>query len=224
MAAGARMQIEFISSRQLQQQRWQCEGVLVVLPFTRAAAARRAAQLMAGRAETPGLILCIFDEGLPPSPPGQAAGFVALANMAFRQSESPWFCYAAQDAFAGRRWLALAVSALERRNGALLAFNDGKWQGQLAAFGLVRRHWAEQLYNGDLFFPGYRSHYADVELTVLALQQQGLVYEPNSLLVEVDWQKDSSSVNAGDRALYRARAKTGFDGRISDPGLLSRFK
>ena len=65
-------------------------------------------------------------------------------------------------------WLALAVRAMEQQRASLLGFNDGKWHGQLAAFGLARRSWADSVYGGDLFFSGYRRHYADAELTLVA--------------------------------------------------------
>jgi hypothetical protein len=215
------MQIEFVSSRQLTSQRFATEGALVVMPFTQPAEARRAAQMLSRRAEAPGLILGVYDEA---HEGGQGAGFVALANIAFRVSESPWFAYVAQDALAGRAWLRLGLAALQRDEAVLAAFNDGKWQGQLAAFGLARRAWANTLYDGDFFFPGYARHYADVELTVLALQQQGLVYDPNAVLMEVDWEKDGKAVNAEDRALYQMRAKGGFGQRVSNPQLLGRFR
>ncbi len=208
------MQIEFVSSRQLQRQAFATDGVLAVLPFTQPAQARQAAQLMSRRAEAPGLILGVYDE--------DGAGFVALANAAYRVSQSPWFAYVAQDAFAGRGWLRLALAALQ--GGAVLAaFNDGKWQGQLASFGLARRSWIDTLYQGDFFFSGYARHYADVELTVLALQQQGLAYDPHAVLIEADWEKDGKAVDAKDRALYLARARNGFGQRVSDLQLLARF-
>jgi hypothetical protein len=216
------MQIEFVSAKALGQQRFATDGVLAVMPFTRPAEARQAAQLLARRAEAPGLILGVYDEDAVNGQGG--AGFVAIANAAYRASSSPWFAYVAQDAFAGRGWLRLALAALNRNQGVLAAFNDGKWQGQLASFGLARRDWIDSLYEGDFFFPGYARHYADVELTVLALHQQGLAYDANAVLMEVDWEKDGKAVDAKDRALYLSRASTGFDQRVTDARLLGRFR
>jgi len=105
----------------------------------------------------------------------------------------------------------------------LLAFHDGKWDGQLAAFGMVRADWARGNYAGDLFHPGYRSHYADAELTVLAMAAEALRFDPAAMLVEVDWDKEASAVSAEDRALYRARATQGFDNRVADPALKGLF-
>ncbi|SNT11908.1 hypothetical protein SAMN06265795_11490 [Noviherbaspirillum humi] len=210
------MQIELISSSELARgRRFQTSGVLAAMPFTRAAEAERAARLMAQRAGVDGLIVAVHDD--------VGDGFISLVNQVFRASSSPWFAYVAQDAFAGRGWLAAAVAAMERQQGSLLAFNDGKWSGALAAFGLVRRAWAATNYSGDLFYPGYRRHYADAELTVLALQQQRLVYTAEGVLVEVDWGKDDAPVDPADRALYHERVRTGFDGRVRAPQLLKRF-
>lgn len=237
------MDIEFVSSKSLQGKRWETDGVLIVMPFTRPAEARRTAQLMARRSGTAGLLVGVYDEGMPgqaaPSPPASAAatadvadaaaspdkaGFVALVNAVFRSSASPWFCYVAQDAFPGRQWLSIALAGLEYKGGLLAAFNDGKWHGRLASFGLARRTWAEKLYDGDFFFPGYARHYADVELTVLAIQQEGFVYTPESVLVEIDWEKDAKPVSRQDRALYLSRVEQQFDGRVNQPTLLERFR
>ena len=193
----------------------ECSGAIMVLPYTDAAQAARAARLAATRAGAPALLLAVHDEA--------RQGFIATINQAFAATRSPWFGYMAQDAFAGRTWLALALRALQLKNAGLLGFNDGKWQGQLAAFGLAERAWAQSVYGGDFFHSAYRSHYADTELTVIAREQGRYVYEPNSVLVEADWDKESASVDPTDRALYKARAATGFDARVHSPQLLQLF-
>jgi hypothetical protein len=113
-----------------------------------------------------------------------------------------------------------------------LGFNDGKWQGALASFGLASRAWAAANYakeaaagaeQGPFFHPSYQRHYADAELTVLAMQAKGYVYEPNSVLVEVDWAKDGQTVDPADRALYRQRSALGFDGRVAEQALIGLF-
>lgn len=187
---------------------------LIVMPFIEPVQAQRAAAQLARRAGTSGLLLAVNDD--------VRAGFVAVANRVFRGSSSASFGYVAQDAFAGRDWLRRGVDALAG-GGGLLAFNDGKWQGVLAAFGLVDRAWATGNYGGDLFHPAYRSHYADAELTVLALAGGRHRYDPDAVLVEVDWDKEGKGVDEGDRAAYRARAGGGFDGRVSEPRLLGLF-
>lgn len=191
-------------------------GIVIVMPSIDAQAAARSTRLMAARAGTAdGVILEVRDTA--------GAGFVALANAAFRATRSRYFGYVAQDAFAGRLWLERAVAALEKTGKGLLAFNDGKWMGALAGFGLVRRDWAAGNYGGALFHAGYVGHYADVELTLLAMNEGQLCYDANCVLVEVDWDKDQKSVSATDRALYRHRAAAGFDGRVSSPRLLGLF-
>jgi len=188
---------------------------LVAMPFIDAGAAKRSAVQIARRAGMPVTVLCIHD--------AQRRGFIAVANAAFRRSDALLFAYVAQDAFAGRGWLAHGVRALERESGGLLAFHDGKWGGKLAAFGMVRTEWARGNYAGDLFHPGYRSHYADAELTVLSMAAGALRFDPAALLVEVDWDKEASAVSAEDRALYARRAQGGFDGRVGDPALRGLF-
>jgi hypothetical protein len=192
-----------------------CSGAIMVMPYTDAAQATRAARLAAARAGAPSMLLAVHDE--------LRQGFIATVNQAFAATRSPWFGYMAQDAFAGRAWLALALRALQAKNAGLLGFNDGKWQGQLAAFGLAERGWAQSVYGGDFFYHDYRSHYADIELTVIAREHGRYVYEPNSVLVEADWEKESAGVNPADRALYKARAQSGFDARVHNPKLLQLF-
>ncbi|MCC7006154.1 MAG: hypothetical protein IT497_05865 [Ottowia sp.] len=209
------MEFELISSSHIIKRRWDINGTLVVMPFTDPMQAQRAARLMAQRAAADGLILCVHDD--------HGDGFVNIVNRVFQQSESDWFCYVAQDALAGRRWLAIALHALEKKIGGLLSFNDGKWYGQLAAFGLARRSWVRKHYAGDFFHSGYRRHYADVELTLLALQEKCLVYNPDAVLVEVDWEKDIASVDAHDRAQFLQRVMTQFDGKVTNTTLLQRF-
>ncbi len=193
-------------------------GALMVMPCTDEAQARRAmamASARAGEGMQQALLLAVHD--------ARRQGFVSVVNQVFKHSRSPWFGYMAQDAFAGRDWLALALQAMQQRQGGLLAFNDGKWRGQLAAFGLAERAWAESVYSGEFFFPGYRSHFADVELTLVARQQGRYVYEPDSVLVEVDWDKEQSGVHAPDRSLFRTRVRQGLGGRVTDEALLGLF-
>jgi len=192
-----------------------CEGPIMVMPYTNEAQASRAAHFAASRAGVASLLLAVHDEG--------RQGFIATVNQAFALTHSPWFGYMARDAFAGRSWLALAVRALQAKNAGLLGFNDGKWHGQLAAFGLAERAWAQSVYGGAFFHDAYGSHYADTELTLIAREQGRYVYEPNSVLVEADWDKESAGVSASDRALFKARTAAGFDARVHSPQLLQLF-
>jgi hypothetical protein len=210
------LDVTFATVESLPAELGQADAPLIVMPFVDAAMAHRAAQLMARRAGIAGQLLCIHDV--------ERIGFVAVANLAFRRSVAPQFGYTAQDAFAGRRWLVLALEKLAENDGGLLAFNDGKWAGMLAAFGLVSRQWALGNYGGDLFFPEYKRHYADTELTLLAMQQRKYRFEPLALLVEADWEKDGLQVDAADRVLYYRRGQGAYDGRVTNAGLRRLFR
>lgn len=75
-----------------------------------------------------------------------------------------------------------------------------------------------------MFFHGqYKRHYADTELTLLAMQARGFVYQPNSVLVEVDWGKDQAQVDASDKALFKKREAQGFGGKVQDKSLIGLF-
>lgn len=193
--------------------------VIAVLPWLRRATAKRAAELMVSRAGAPPnalQVLAVQDD--------VGGGPVEIWNTAIRHTRGAFVIYCAEDAFAGRYWLRFALEAFQQKPGAgLLAFNDGKWFGQLAAFGLVRRSWLMPLYGGALFHPGYAQHYGDTELTLVAKQQDALAYHPHSLLVEMDHGKDGKPVNAADKALFQLRSATGFDGRVRDSALLGSF-
>jgi hypothetical protein len=211
-----RLEVRFATLESLPETIGSDDAPLIVMPFTDAAEANRAAQLMARRAGAAGQLLCVHDV--------HRAGFISVANTAFRRSIAPQFAYVAQDAFAGRRWLVLALEALAEKDGGLLGFNDGKWGGILAAFGLVSREWALANYGGDLFWPEYKSHYADVELTLIAMQQRKFRFEPLSLLVEADWEKDIRQVDGGDRLTYYRRSQSAFDGKVTNASLRRLFK
>jgi hypothetical protein len=187
---------------------------LLVMPCTDVPMARRAATHMAQRAGAPGCVLLVEDL--------DGWGFIRIVNHVFKATLGRYFGYVAQDAFAGRQWLALALEALKRPGKSLFAFNDGKWHGAFAGFGLAERQWASQNYPGaDFFHPGYSRHYADVELSLLAMSQGRYIHDPRSLLVEVDWAKDSAPVDQQDRAQYHARVAVGFEGRVTAPELLN---
>lgn len=209
------MQSTFISSKQIGRTELLTSEVIFVMPFTLPQMAQRTAKLMSERANHPGTIICVHDDEL--------EGFVDIVNKVFRASDSKWFGYVAQDAFPGRYWLRIAINTLISQNAVLLGFNDGKWLGELAGFGLADRLWAQQNYNGNFFNSDYHQHYADTELTLLAQANQSYCYNPNSLLVEIDWDKDSKSVNLEDKNRFQNRCQNQFDGRISNPNLLSKF-
>lgn len=202
------MNILSLSADQLSENIPREKHILFVMPSTDLLMAKRCAALMSSRAGTDGCILIVNDT--------LAEGFVSIINHVFLQSDSEFFGYVAQDAFPGRGWLKIAVDSLNQTNKSLLAFNDGKWHGLLAAFGLVRRQWAREVYEGELFFSDYQRHYADAELTLIAKSNHQLCYNPRSVLVEVDWEKDHKPVDINDKQLFNLRSQSFFNGRVSD--------
>lgn len=195
---------------------------VIVMPSTQMTLAQRAADVMVGRTEAPGLLLLVEDD--------RRIGFAATANLAYAKTASRYFCYVAQDAFAGYYWLDVALETMHQKNAGLLAFNDGRFFGALAAFGLVDRQWADAVYGGSaLFYPHYKRHYCDTELTDIARMTGKLAYNPHSMLIEIDYDKhfeQSAKSEPGgiqyvdpaaedpDGVLYVVRALGGFDGKV----------
>jgi hypothetical protein len=209
------MKVLTLPSTELGSTPLESSNALIFMPFIHPPIAKRTAETLARRAGVNATLVCIFDL--------KREGFVSIINQAFRSSTSPYVGYLAEDAFPGRDWLKMGLDTLSNQKARLLGFNDGKWQGALAAFGLVERAWAEKNYAGDLFYPQYHQHYADTELTLLAKSDEAYAYNPHSLLLEVDWDKDEKPTNALDKALFQKRTKTGFDQRVNDPHLLEMF-
>ena len=181
--------------------------VVVAMPSINMPMALRAADVMMRRTEQPGLLLVIEDD--------LRLGFIMTANLAYARTQSDYFAYVAQDAFPGHLWLDYGLDTMKRCGAGLLAFNEGSFFGKVAAFGLVHRDWTRSLYRNFLFYPQYKSHYADVELSVLALHTSNLAFNPNAILMEVDFEKHlKNSQNKEDALLYTQRAESGFDGRM----------
>ena len=132
-------------------------------------------------------------------------GFVHIVNEVFKLTSSELSGYFASDAFPCRRWLELSIASFSNHDIGLLSYNDGKWLGNLAGFGLVKRSWLANFYTDSLFFAGYKSRYGDTELSVLAHATKKLGYNPNIVVMEVDDDKDSKSVDVNDKHLFQAR-------------------
>lgn len=135
-------------------------------------------------------------------------------NGAALKISTRYIVYLAQDAYPGRDWLLNAYHTLEKSGKGLLAFNDGKWKGRIASFGMVRTEWVKSLYDARIFYPGYQSHGADNELTVIARAQNMHEYNPDCTLVEYDPNKDFGGSNPKDKALFQTRFVHGFDGIV----------
>lgn len=180
--------------------------VLVVMPATDYEMADKTMKLMEERAGYDFHGLICMDE--------KRVGFTRVLNDACRGVDANYYVYTAQDAFVGRNWLLNAINTQKKTGAGLVAFNDGKWEGKLASFGLVEGNWAKKNYGGDIFFDGYNSHYGDTELTDRAINEGKFAYDPDAVMVEIDYEKDRKSVNTEDKLLYNERKKL-FNGRFS---------
>lgn len=171
---------------------------LVIIPSTDKKKAEQAAATLGEKAGIGCDIDVVMDK--------DKQGFVSIVNRKVESNpDYAYYVYVAQDAFPGRDWLKRGIETLEKEDKGVLAFNDGKWDGQLASFGLVSRRYIETYgYQKKYFFyPKYHSHYADTELTEHAKIYDELAYNPEATLIEVD--HDKHGVNQQDRMLFMKR-------------------
>jgi hypothetical protein len=183
------------------------DGVAIVMPSLNIAKASETAKVLLKRAGMPTAIFIVEDT--------VRQGFIKTLNDTAAQLRVRYLAYVAEDAFPGVDWLQSAHARLEETNRGLLAFNCGKWRGRIAAFGLVRLSWVKQLYGGPIFFPAYKAHKADNELTVIARVNDQFVYDPNCVLVEIDADKQFRETVPEDKATFRERFRSGFSGLAS---------
>lgn len=181
------------------------DGVAVIMPCTDTEAGMKTADILHRRAGMGCTILVIHDT--------LRQGFVKTLNQTAARISAKYIVYLAQDAWPGRGWLKCGYDTLEKSGKGLLAFNDGKWHGHIASFGMVRTSWIKTLYGEDIFYPGYASHGADNEITVIARVQNNHEYNPDCTLMEYDPHKDfGGSNNPKDSKLFKQRFTQGFDG------------
>jgi hypothetical protein len=209
------MKILTLSSNDLASTPLESSNALIFMPFINPMQAKKTADMLANRSNADGTIVCVYD--------ADREGFISIANRLFKNSHSPYIGYLAEDAFPGRDWLLIGLNKLKTSSLSLLAFNDGKWAGNLASFGLVERDWAKKNYQGNLFYPSYKKHYADTELTLIAKSEKVFAYDPHSIVMEIDWEENKKIVDEKDRKLFLERALKGFEGRVSNPVLLKMF-
>ncbi len=117
--------------------------VVMVLPYIDEKQVLLLEPVLKIRALQDGLLVLVHDS--------LRIGFIRVANLVFAKSTSKYFGYLAQDAFPSDGWLKCGVSLLEKSKAGLLAFNDGRFHGTLAVFGLVLRSWVRSLYHNCLF-------------------------------------------------------------------------
>lgn len=180
---------------------------IIVLPAIDMILANKASEVMKRRTKQTGLLIIVEDD--------LRLGFIMVSNMVYMKTKSRYFCFVAQDSYPGEFWLDYGLDTIKKTNSGLLSFNDGRFFGKIAVFGLADRKWLNTVYNQFLFYPKYKSHFADTELSVIAAQTNNLVFNPNCLLIEVDYEKYLHGNNQDDEILYIKRAKTGFDGLIT---------
>ena len=180
--------------------------VIIVMPAIDMALAARAADVMSRRTDQSGLLILAEDDA--------RLGFIMTTNLIYAKTHSGFFSYVAQDAFPGQYWLDYGLETLKQSKSGLLAFNDGRFFGKIAVFGLVNREWSSSLYKNFIFYPQYKSHFADTELSIIAYETSNLVFNPYAIMLEVDYEKHLHPNNRDDEKLYIERAKGGFDGRI----------
>jgi GT2 family glycosyltransferase/glycosyltransferase involved in cell wall biosynthesis len=181
-------------------------GVVVIMPCIDRMKGEETAKILYGRAGIDCRVLVVYDS--------LRQGFIKTLNDTASRVRARYIVYTAEDAWPGRGWLECAWNTLEKSDKGLLAFNDGKWRGHIASFGMVRTSWVSKLYAGDILYPAYKSHGADNELTVIARVQGMHVYNPECTLVEIDSKKDHRSSDLQDKNLFRSRFVRGFDGLV----------
>ena len=186
--------------------------IVIVIPSINFELAQKAARVLLRKAGVRCCVLIFKDN--------QARGYISAVNFCFRNLRNPFFVFAAEDCFPGQSWLKLGYMEMINGGLGLVSFNDGKWAGKIASFGLVRRDWAEPLYSGDLFFNGYKKHAADNELTAIARFQGRYKYCAQSTLLEVDYQKPwTNKTDPIDWALFTSRLREGFSGKLTPEGV-----
>jgi hypothetical protein len=180
------------------------EPVIVVgIPYTNESSleVRKVQKLYEKRAGLPCQVVC--------TPDINRIGWVAMHNLISRTYKWDWYVYSAIDYFPGREWLKLALKKAETTGKTLIGFNDGKWRGSNATAGLV--HKSVVVKYGCLFPDVYKSHGADPELTEKCQRDGLFAYEPEALLVEIDYEKDFiSKTNKDDYNMYLKRKQEGF--------------
>ena len=189
--------------------------VSIVMPCINEDLGTKTAEILSSRAGIQCTVIIAMDD--------ERNGFMKTLNSVSEKCDSRLIVFVAQDAFPGRDWLKIAVESIEQENAGLLAFNDGKWFGRIASFGLVRKSWVKKYYQNAILNPYYKAHKADNEITLLARLDNSFVYEPNSTLIEVDYCKDSGGSNSEDNQRFKQRFNNCFDGIFSKE-LVEQFR
>jgi len=186
--------------------------ILVVLPATEdyLELARKAAKIHQRRAGIECDVVIVVDK--------ERKGWVATHNWAIDNIKSKYYVYSCCDYFPGRDYLELAFNHLYHLSSSkklkLIAFNDGKWYGQIATAGLIETKYAKSIYGSGLFCNEYQHNYADPELTLIAMTDDCYGYCSDAVLMEVDYEKENKMINKSDQAIYNKRKIKLFDGKV----------
>lgn len=173
--------------------------IVVIMPSIDIEKAKATAKQLSSRAGIEHQMLVVEDV--------DRSGFIATFNNTAKRNPADYYVYVAQDAFGGRNWLQEAYKTAKETGAGLVGFNDGKWSGKLASFGMVSHEWGVKNYGGELFYSEYKTHYADTELTALAMDDKKYAYNSEAVLIEVDPNKETSTVNKADKDLFASRKK-----------------
>ncbi len=207
--------VTILSSSQIGRYSTDAAEVSVLMPTTDLMQALQTAQILRDRAGMSCEIFIIEDE--------RRKGFIQVINESFQHIKSDYYVFLAQDVFPSRNWLKIAYDQMKADDAGLFAFNDGKWSGQHAAYGMVDREWLLSVYDDTFFHPSYHSHAADTELTMIAIEQGKLTCNLSAILMEVDYHKDYKTVNMQDKNLLHQRKHNGFDGHVHDQDVLRLY-
>lgn len=152
----------------------------------------------------------------------ERSGFITTVNHFFNKEHGDYYVYLAQDVFPGLNWLKIAYDTIKREKKGLLGFNAGRWHDRLASFGMVSRKFLEEIYKDKLFNDEYKSHFADVELTLIAKEMNQFVYESKAVLFELD-ERMIKPANEEDLKVFNKRRHEHFDGMVNSKYLLEMF-
>lgn len=196
------------------------QKVVVIMPSIKMDMAQNAADVMKIRAGMPVSVEVIEDT--------KHEGFVKICNRVskdYLKKGYNLFAYTAQDAYVSKGWLLAAVMSQIEQMAGLIAFNDGKWWGKLAQFGMMTDDFMKTYLDGNMLPPHYFGNYTDCELTLIAMQNNQFGWAQDSIMMEIDPDKDKGkkSVNKDDQKTFNARKLTKFDGKVTDPILIGMF-
>lgn len=196
------------------------QKVVVIMPSIKMDMANTAAEIMKIRAGMPVTIEVVEDT--------KKEGFVNICNRVSKEYLKKGynlFAYTAQDAYVSKGWLLSAVMSQIEQMAGLIAFNDGKWWGKLAQFGMMTDDFMKNYLDGNMLPPHYFGNYTDCELTLIAMQNNQFGWAQDSIMMEIDPEKDKGNkrVNTDDKKTFNERKLTRFDGKVTDPILLGMF-